>query len=220
LGFDGTWRWRKAGRQAEFFDKFWIQSLRYLVEGRSLEGRRRGYVQTDRDRYEVGDRITITARLEDTAYNPLALPKVEATISLPGETAETVPLLPVANRPGAYETSLSARRTGVHTVRVALPASESDGSVIETPFNVELPSIETNQVWLNKPLLMDLANLSGGKYFEVNQLDQLAEAIPNRSETIEVRSQPQPLWDVQGMLIALVSLLSTEWLLRKRFKLL
>ena len=71
LGFNGTWRWRKAGRQAEFFDKFWIQAVRYLVEGRSLEGRRRGYVQTDRDRYEIGERITITARLQDAAFNPL-----------------------------------------------------------------------------------------------------------------------------------------------------
>ena len=71
LGFNGTWRWRRAGRQAEFFDKFWIQAVRYLVEGRSLEGRRRGYVQTDRDRYEIGDKVTITARLQDPTFSPL-----------------------------------------------------------------------------------------------------------------------------------------------------
>ena len=85
---------------------------------------------------------------------------------------------------------------------------------------MELPSVETNQVWLNKPLLMDLASLSGGKYFDINQLDQLPAAVPNKTQTIEVRSQPKPLWDVQGMLIALVGLLCTEWLIRKRFKLL
>lgn len=220
LGFNGTWRWRRAGRQAEFFDKFWIQSTRYLVEGRSLEGRRRGFVQTDRDRYEIGERITVTARLQDASYDPLVVPKVDATLQAGGESPETLPLLPVANQPGVYEATLTARKTGIHTVRVALPASEAEGGVIETPFSVELPSIETNQVWLDKPLLMDLARLSGGKYFDVNQLDQLAAAIPDKSQTVEARSKPDPLWDVQGMLIMLVGLLCCEWFLRKRFKLL
>jgi hypothetical protein len=220
LGFNGTWRWRKAGRQAEFFDKFWIQAIRYLVEGRSLEGRRRGYVQTDRDRYEIGEKVTISARLQDVTYNPLIVPKVDASLQTPGDSPETVPLLPVANQPGAFEATLTARKTGVHTVRISLPASESDSGTIETPFSVELPSVETNQVWLNKPLLMDLASLSGGKYFEVSQLDQLAAAVPDKTETIEVRSKPDPLWDVRGMLIALVGLLCVEWLVRKRNKLL
>ena len=92
--------------------------------------------------------------------------------------------------------------------------------MIETAFNVDLPSVETNQVWLNKPLLMDLASLSGGKYFDVDQLDRLAAAVPDKSETVEVRSKPDPLWDVRGMLIALVGLLGCEWFLRKRYKLL
>jgi hypothetical protein len=220
LGFNGTWRWRKAGRQAEFFDKFWIQAVRYLVEGRSLEGRRRGYVQTDRDRYEIGERITITANLQDATYNPLVLPKVDATLALPGESPETVPLLPVANQPGQYEAALTAKKTGVHAVRINLPSSHSESGTIESPFTVELPSVETNQVWLNKPLLTDLAGLSGGKYFDVNELDQLVAAIPDKTEIVETRTKPIPLWDVRGMLVALIGLLCTEWLLRKRFKLL
>jgi hypothetical protein len=59
LGFNGTWRWRKAGRQAEFFDKFWIQAVRYLVEGRSLEGRRRGYVNGTRSISHSADQASI-----------------------------------------------------------------------------------------------------------------------------------------------------------------
>ena len=220
LGFNGTWRWRKAGRQAEFFDKFWIQAIRYLVEGRSLEGRRRGYVETDRDRYEVGQRITITARLQDASYNPLVVPKVDAAVQAAGDSPQSVPLLPIANQPGAFEATLTARKTGVHSVRIALPGSDTTSGLIEASFGVELPSLETNQVWLNRPLLMELASLSGGRYFDVNQLQELAAAVPDRTETIESRSQPRPIWDVRGMLIALVGLLCTEWLLRKRYKLL
>ncbi len=220
LGFNGTWRWRRAGRQAEFFDKFWIQAVRYLVEGRSLEGRRRGYVQTDRDRYEIGERVTITASLQDPTFSPLVAPKVDASLQIGSDTPETVPLLPVDNQPGHFEASVAARKTGLVKVRLAVAASEAEGGVISTDYNVDLPSVETNQLWLNKPLLMDLASLSGGKYFDVDQLDGLVVAVPDKSETIEVRSKPDPLWDVRGMLIGLVALLGCEWFLRKRFKLL
>jgi hypothetical protein len=220
LGFNGTWRWRKAGRQAEFFDKFWIQAIRYLVEGRTLEGRRRGYVETDRDRYEVGQRIVMTARLQDASYNPLVSPKVSAVVQAAGDSPETVPLLPVANQPGAYEATLTARKTGIYTVRIGLASSDPTAGQIESSFSVELPSVETNQVWLNRPLLMELAGLSGGRYFEVNELRQLPAAIPDRTETIESRSQPRPLWDIGGMLVGLVGLLCAEWWIRKRFKLL
>jgi von Willebrand factor type A domain len=220
LGFNGTWRWRKAGQQAEYFDKFWIQAIRFLVAGRSLAGGRRGTLESDRDRYEIGERITLTARLQDAAYEPLVVPQVSAVVEVAGQAPQTVTFLPLPNRPGAYETNSIARHTGIQQVRVLMPASAGEGGQIETSFRVELPSVETDQVWLNRPLLVELASLSGGRYFDVNQLDELTNAVPDRTETIESRSQPRPLWDAGHMLAALVGLLCTEWLLRKRFKLL
>ena len=80
--------------------------------------------------------------------------------------------------------------------------------------------METNQVWLDKPLLKELAETSGGKYFDIDQLDQLAAAVPDKTRQIEVREKPDPLWDVRGMMFVLVGLLGVEWLVRKRYKLL
>jgi von Willebrand factor type A domain len=220
LGFNGTWRWRRAGRQAEFFDKFWIQSVRYLVEGRSLEGRRRGYVQADRDRYEVGERITVTSRLQDAAYNPLVAPKAEATLQVGSESPEAVILMPVSNQPGTFAATLTAKKTGRHSLRVRTAVAEAEGATIETSFDVVLPSVETNQVWLDEPLLRELAETSSGKYFNIDQLDQLASAVPDKTRQIEVRDPPDPLWDVRGMMFLLVGLLGVEWVARKRYKLL
>jgi hypothetical protein len=220
LGFNGTWRWRKAGSQAEFFDRFWIQAVRYLVESRSLEGRRRGNVQTDRDLYEIGDKVTITAQLQDTSYQPLTNEKVEATLQVEGEAPSTVQLLLLPNQPGSYEAAFIPRKTGQHTLRVRIPGAASEDGTIETPFQVELPSVETSQVWLNEPLLKDLADLSGGKYFTISQVGDLAAAVPDKSQTVEIRSQPNPLWDKDWLLYTLVGLLAVEWAVRKKNKLL
>lgn len=220
LGFSGTWRWRNSGRDAEFFDKFWIQAIRFLVESRSLEGRRRGYIQTDRQHYEVGQRVNLSAWLLDSAFEPLTLPKVDATNEQPEGAPEIVSLLPVTGQPGRYEGAVTAVKTGIHTVRVQFPDELVANKGIESTFEVELPNLETTQVWLNRPLLMELARQSGGRYFELDQLDQLVAAVPNRVEQVQERSPSQPLWDSPGMLAALVGLLSIEWLLRKRFSLL
>jgi hypothetical protein len=221
LGFDGTWRWRSAGDHAEFFDKFWIQAVRFLVEGRSLEGRRRGYVHTDQERYEVGQRINISARLVDSAFQPLDLSKVEATLEQPGRPPEVISLLTIGDGAGRYEAAITAQANGINGVRVRLPdAITNKKDELTTTFLVELPILEASQTWLNRSLLKQLAAESSGRYFEVNELDQLAAAVPNRVEKIEERSPPRPLWDTPSMLLLLVGLLSTEWLLRKRFSLL
>jgi len=221
LGFNGTWRWRKAGNQAEFFDRFWIQAVRFLVESRSLEGRRRGNVQTDRDLYEIGDKVTVTAQLQDASYQPLTNEKVEATLQVEGEAPSTIQLLLLPNQPGGYEAAFVPRKTGQHKLTVRIPGAPSEeGGTIETPFQVELPSVETSQVWLNEPLLKDLADLSGGKYFTIDQAGDVAAAVPDKTETVEIRSQPEPLWDNKWLLTALVALLAVEWAVRKRNKLL
>lgn len=219
LGMNGTWRWRRAGRQAEFFDKFWIQSVRYLVEGRSLEGRRRGRLSTDRDVYEVGEKVHIEAALQDPTYNPLDLPQVEATIQAGNDAPETIFLKPKPNQKGSYETTVTARKVNINTIRINIPSGDAEAAALELAFTVELPSVETSQVWLDRERLKDLANLSGGQYFEVNQLKDLAAAIPDKSQTIEVREKPDLLWDVRGMLFGLVLLLGVEWFVRKQCKL-
>ena len=65
-----------------------------------------------------------------------------------------------------------------------------------------------------------MAQLSGGKYFHIDEVKDLVKAIPNRIRTIENQSPPKPVWDTSRMLILLVVLLGFEWALRKRFKLL
>ena len=72
----------------------------------------------------------------------------------------------------------------------------------------------------NKPLLRELADASGGDYFELQQLDQLAQAVPERKQTVGTAGRPIPLWDTSRVLLVLVLLLGCEWALRKRLRLL
>ncbi len=216
-GFDGTWRWRQAGRNAEFFNRFWLQTVRFLVEGRSVEGKRRGTIETDRSRYEVGDRIVAVARLLDPTFKPLEAPQVSGVLEAP--TGEKLPLIlrPTSDQPGRFEAIATARTTGRHLLRVEL---EDSTGKIETAISVVPPSLETARTWQDAELLKEIAAASQGAYFTLANVHDLASRIPDKRQTMTVQGKPQPLWDTGLMLFLVASLLIAEWALRKRYKLL
>ena len=219
VGFNGTWRWRRIGHDAEYFNRFWVQTVRYLIEGRSLEGKRRGVVEAERARYDLGERVQVTARLKDASYKPLEVSEVTAMLRHNDGELKEVTLAPVANQPGAYETTLMPVRTGRYTLSVEPPVETVEPVTIETNFSVSLPSAEMNEAWLNKAQLVTLAEESGGKYFSLDELDELVTAIPDKTRHIDLQSKPLPLWDTRNLLFLLVGLLCVEWAVRKRFKL-
>lgn len=221
LGFNGTWRWRRVGRQAQFFDRFWLQALQYLVESRSLQGMRRGYVKAERERYEVGDNIVLAARLQNEKYEPLETDEVNARIEVAGGDPIPTTFRRTDEKTGRFEAVLRAKQRGLHTVEIDLPGGAGpDSDQITTSFNVELPSTETNTTWLNRDLLHEVADLSGGGYYRLNELDKLAASIPDATEVFEVPGKPVPVWDLRGVLFLFVLLLGIEWAVRKAFKLL
>jgi len=220
LGFNGTWRWKSEGRNSEFFARFWLQTVRYLIEGRLLEGKRRGYLATERVRYQRKDLVVVTAELNDPQSKPIVVPEIAATVSIDGKPGEPVTLKPLPNRPGHYQATMTALNLGRHVLSIKLPDDPSTEPTITTAFFVAPPSAEIRDLRLNKAKLKQLADESGGKYFEMDQFLSLAAEVPDRSRFVEVGGKPLPLWDKAYLLGLLVVLLCVEWSVRKYFKLL
>jgi hypothetical protein len=223
MGFNGTWRWRKIGHNAEFFKKFWDQTTKYLIEGRSTEGQRRGYVEV-KDRYQLGEKVDIAVReLKDENFNLYSATRSEIQVTVQpegGGQPATVTLRKGSEEDRDFHGSYTPRATGKHLVKVIMPEGAGTPPKIETNFSVIRPTIETNEVALNKPLLVDIATLSNGAYFDIDEIQKLPARIPPKTKESEYRSKPRLLWDTNRMLLLLVVLLTGEWALRKGFKLL
>ena len=220
LGFDGTWRWRTKGNDAEFFKRFWIQTTRYLVEGRSLAGKRRGTVETERFRYQIGDRVRMSARLKQANFEPLAADEVKAELSLPDGGTAGVTFKPLAGQPGVYEAVFAALKPGGHRVTISLPGEGAEKIDVLTSFDVTLPLKEVQQAWLDRDRLAELARASGGAYFDPGDVASLPASLPDRIRNLAFESPPFPVWNNQLALLLLAGLLTVEWALRKKFKLL
>lgn len=224
MGFNGTWRWRRMGRQAEFFDRFWIQVCNHLVNTRSIQGMRRGTVDPDRDEYELGDTIEFAARLLDPTYEPLKLPTVNGTLKIGDGQTLPITFNKVPDQDGEYRASFPAQRVGQFELQLDLPAATDEQKVDPVTVTVKPPQIETRARWLNEPLLREIADQSGGKYYHINELSQLADAIPEKPSSVEWKTLPEPIWSFEQWLRILcfvlpVVLLTLEWSLRKGFKL-
>ena len=230
FGFQGTWKWRPLGLQAQYFDRFWVQVVRFLVETRSLQGSRRGFLDREKSEYELGQRVTLVARVLDTQFRPSTEQSFDAIVTSEDGRDEKVELRLLPQQQGRYEGSFEARRPGNYQATIDL----GPGSVAENPeedliepisFRIVTPTAETGAYWLNEPLMTEIAEKSGGAYIPFDQIEKLPDLLPTKITRAEFNSPPQPLWDASRFLRWFVFLLpalllSAEWALRKYYKLL
>ena len=224
LGFQGTWRWRPLGLQAQYFDRFWIQVVRFLVETRSLQGSRRGFIDREKSEYELGDRVTLVARILDAQFQPSMQPSFTATMTSDDGRIETVELKLLPQQKGRYEGAFEAKRLGSFEANIKLGDSQ-EKLIDPVAFRVVTPSAETNSYWLNKKLMTEIAQRSGGEYLPLDELEKLPELLPTKVTRAEFNSPPKPLWDASQFLrwsvfLLPAILLTIEWAVRKYYKLL
>ena len=199
--------------------------VRFLTETRSLSESRRGTVDADRNEYELGDKVTLLVRALNERFEPLTEPTVTATVRGEDNLTQSVELRLLPGQEGAYEGSFVAQRTGSFTVDVSLPGTTEQDLVEPVTFSVIPPIAETNAPWRNDKLLQDIATASGGKVYQLYELESMIHDLPRINAKTEISSPPEPLWDLnqRTLFIAFglpVLLLTVEWALRKRFRLL
>lgn len=241
LGINSTWRWRRSDET--HFNRFWIQTLRYLVEGKLLGGRTRGQILTAKEEYEIGETVVVTVRALDERFNPLLVPEldmdivplragdVESTSTTEGNvapsSARTIELTPIVGREGYYEGRFVANADGALRLLVRLPGQagregNEDDRLLVKELDIVRSDIEMQNTAMNRAAIREFVNVAGGRsgYFDVDEIDRIAEKVPDMSRTFTVRGRPRPVWDNAIVLIVLLGFLSLEWILRKKARLL
>src|SRR5262249_21136687 len=218
VGFDDIWRWRRIGDA--YFTRFWVQTLRYLVEGKLAGSRNRILLLTDRDRFQPGEPVVVTARLLDDRFQPMKQPSAELTVTGPQNRTRAVSLEPVENRPGYYQGRFVADQSGTLRLSISLPERGGEPARAQHDIVVAPSDIELNNPVLRRAALKALADQTGGRYFEIDEARELPKIIEDRSQTVIVRERPRPLWDNAYVLAAVVGLLTIEWIIRRTANLL
>jgi hypothetical protein len=200
------------------FDHWWIQTIRFLAESRLQRGGTRGRLSTDRDRYAVGDVVTISAELYDAAFRPVTDETAPILLLPPDGKSLRRELLATATA-GRYRGTYVVSQTGLHTLACAVPGSAGEtGTRLEQRFTVEKPVVEFVKPELAETALRRAAEQTDGAYADISGLAALIRKIPDRTETITLPEEPIPVWDHWWLLILVLCLLGTEWAVRRRYQ--
>jgi hypothetical protein len=220
LAADETNRWRSVAEVV--FDRFWVQTTRFLLEGRHAGARRRFRIYTDRELIDLGDAVRVTAELFDERFEPLEAETAAVLVNGPAGLEEEIVLLPVEGKPGHYAGSFAPAEVGDYELRPAAadlrPKNGTD--VAAATFRTVEPHREMSDVRADRGLLKDLAGRTRGRALKLHEALRLTDPklIPPASEQVVTQGRPIPLWDTWTTIIVMLLLLCAEWILRKKFR--
>lgn len=216
LGFENTWRWR--GTAERYFNRFWIQTLRYLAQARRQGFSKRGTITLDHESVNVGEYVKIEARVLDESFAPWHEGVVTAALETPEGQPRAVTLTAIPGREGWFAGRVLCEVEGPAVLRVPLPGA--GGESLVKHLRVYRPEIELRTLRLAAESLQRLADESGGRYWRLADAGGLPEAIESASEVTVARGRDDELWDRGWVLTLLASMLALEWALRRRNQLL
>jgi uncharacterized membrane protein len=211
-----SWRWQMLrDHEDESHQTFWRQIMRWLV----LSAQGPVTVETEREVYSQGEPVSIRANVRDRAYARINNAQVEAVITSPqGEKIE-VPLRWNAREDGVYVSEWYPQTEGVYQIELsATSVSEPERSLgrARTYFVTSTGGREYFDSTLKADFLARISEETGGRYYSVDNAEHLPTEIryvDSKASVIEVLD----LWDMPVNLFLLLSILSTEWILRRRW---
>ena len=214
---DNTWRWR-AGVDNLYFYRFWGQLCRFVAAGRLLGKTPRFSITADKEVYSIGENVQIECQVYDANMNP----SEDETISIyhqeqgeEGETPQKIDLSLHLQGQGIYRGTISAGARGRHDLWLGTPQER----LSFTSYTVEVPALEARDTRLNRTLGRQIAKLSGGAYFDLNEVMNAVGKVQGLSETNEGSRDVDDLWDEWWVIVLITMVLAAEWILRKAVRL-
>jgi uncharacterized membrane protein len=216
LAVGDVWRWgMQKPPMHEDMDKFWRQTLRWLV----TDVPERISLQAAQKLDETNQPVVLQVRVRDKAFEPMDSASVAVEVREPEGRRVQLTATSAATESGLFEATYVPRASGGYLAQAAV----TDAAGVKTGdaqvgWTVDLEAREFQSVRTNRPLLEKIARGTGGRIVEVHQLDDFARSLPRQKAPI-MEVWTKPLWDLPGILPAacllILSCFAAEWAIRR-----
>jgi len=216
LAVGDIWRWgMRKPELHEDMDKFWRQTLRWLIA--DVPGRIS--LQATQKSDETNQPVTLQLRVRDQAFEPMDNVAVVMEVHEPDGRNVKLTATPAPAERGLFEAVYIPRTSGGYLADATVAGA--DGAKLgdaQAGWAVDLESREFQSVKTNRPLLEGIARQTGGRVVGAGELDKFARSLPRREAPIS-ETWVRPLWDLPGIqpaffLFALACFIA-EWALRR-----
>jgi hypothetical protein len=180
--------WRLRGIGDASYERLMPQLVRHVSQGRLLRGERRARLLVDRDRHPVGGTVQVRLAIADEGLFAAALARPPVCRAIgPDGAVVPIALAPEPSRPGTLQGGFVAGREGAWRIEAEPVAGGGEGPLVRR-IQVQLPDRELANPKLNRPLLLELADRTGGRArfpgpggWSATDAAELAAAFPDRS---------------------------------------
>ncbi len=210
----GSWYWQVSMPASnEFHEKFWKQLVRWLAAGAKQEIT----VESDADVYARGEKVTLRSMVRTRNLTPVNDANVIAEITDPIGNTETVPMNWILSQEGVYQCTYLSSEEGDYRVRVRVEGWDAEPA--ETDFKVSEPYVEFSNAGQKEAQLRQMAEIAAGRYYSVAEAVEIPKAVFKNIETAStagIKPVDYEIWDMPVIYLALLVLLGSEWLIRRR----
>jgi hypothetical protein len=215
VGTDTLWKWQTLAPANEAgvtpYAVFWLQALRALAPARLGSGGASLWLTADRSRYEAGQKVILRAEVQ--SERPLAQPKVQATVVLPGEKRLPLALGPDPANPQVFQAEFETSAPGSYRIAAVVTSEGKTAADTATAIDVEESKGELADVRVDANNLARIAAATGGR--RIDLADPATWPTSSDVPRVAVRqTQTLDLWNNFSLPLLLCGLLGVDWLLR------
>ncbi|MBI3864456.1 MAG: VWA domain-containing protein [Planctomycetia bacterium] len=213
---DELWRWRFRTGDV-FYGRYWVHVIRYLSRSKLLGKDAGAELTVDHKLYRTGENVGLRVRFAEEKLAPAATDGVTVIVEKSGGAQKKVVLTRIPEASTVFEGLFPLAPEGKYHAWVAAPSFARAPPAED--FEVRASEREMRVLRTDVAELTYAATSTGGKLYTPQTADRLAADIPT-GLPVPIEADAQiPLWNHWLTLVAFACVLSTEWILRKRWRL-
>ncbi|MCP4727054.1 MAG: VWA domain-containing protein [bacterium] len=208
------WKWKLIAlrdRDIEgVYDRLIENSVKWLT---NREESSKVKISSSKEIYRNGEKVVITAQVYDDNYEPVNNAEASAIINKNGININTVLR---SQGGGIYEGSSEILEPGEYAFsgRAVLEdrvLGEDNGSFVVDNFSIEMQNTTADSA-----ILKQIADVSGGRFFRINNARELTDIMEVEPVTKEDVFELK-IWNRFWLMVLIILLFSIEWFFRKRW---
>ncbi len=214
LGTASTWRWKmRLPHDDQRHATFWRQ----LLHAVAADAPPRLSLTSTHKVFDDQRKVAVSAELHNEKFEPINDAVVDLTLTSDEGVTSTRQMTASGQNDGRYSATVDAEAPGLYRLTMKATEGKTDVGTLQTHFRRNDGVVEHFGTQQNRPLLERVAASTGGRYWRLDQLSDLPEAMRYSKAGI-VERQTLDLWNVPALFLLLLLLKAGEWLLRLRWK--